>query len=119
MSAFVACCKTLKKHVCHQHNHHDHKLIVVSSIAGVMQDTTGWLTLVHIVPDGQVRLLNGQRHWCLSPMHDGLLLEEAHITSYCEAVILDSPEEDTRGYVAPVCMMLRNETSKALVQLFI
>lgn len=50
----------------------------------------------------QVRLVNSQRRRCISPEHDKLLLEDADIMSYGEAVLMLEPEDDTIGYVASV-----------------
>lgn len=48
-----------------------------------------------------MRLSNTQRHLS-NILFDGMLLEEAAITSYCEATLLEKPAIDTADYVAPV-----------------
>lgn len=49
----------------------------------------------------QVRLANHQR-MLASPLHDTLLLEDAALTSSCEAILMDKPAADTVRFEAPV-----------------
>lgn len=49
----------------------------------------------------QVRLANHQR-MLASPLHDSHLLEDAALTSSCEAILMDKPAADTVRFEAPV-----------------